>query len=108
MNKQAPENCGYKRREFLARGLCLGSIAATLPLIASVPARADSACVTPVSESLRMSMLYQDPASDPQESCSTCGYFTSHEEGNCGDCILMSGPVHRTAHCEGWDPKQDY
>jgi hypothetical protein len=100
-----PTESGYiARRAVIRAGLRYTSLIAAFPLFASA-ARADLSCVKSESESLRLSMLYQDPAKDPEASCHTCGYFKADEEGGCGNCILMSGPVSKTAHCEGWGSK---
>lgn len=104
MSNKPTESGNLVRRDVIRAGLRYTSLIAVLPLFASAT-RADPSCVESTSESLRMSMLYQDPAANSEVSCQTCGYFTAHEEGGCGSCTLMSGPVSRTAHCEGWGPK---
>lgn len=98
------------RREFFFRGLQVLTVVAALPLAVS---RADAAtsCTNPDSESLRESLHYTDVAAEPAKACKGCGYFTADEkppeEGKpaCGNCMIFSGPVNATGHCDSWSMK---
>ena len=91
------------RREVLRSGLQVLATVAALPL-AVARVRAAQSCVEPASESLRASLHYADPAPVAAQSCSTCGFF---EPGKapCGNCMIMSGPVGSSGHCDSWAAK---
>jgi high potential iron-sulfur protein len=93
------------RRDLLRRGLQLLSAAIALPL-AMRQARGADSCVAPASESLRSSLHYTDKAPDPAQACKACAFFASQEgKPACGNCMLMSGPVDATGHCDSWSAK---
>lgn len=92
------------RRDVILRGVQLASAFALLPL-AAVRAKAAESCVDPSSESLRESMHYADPAPNPAEACSACGFFTAEGKSACGNCVIMSGPVSAHGHCDSWSAK---
>jgi hypothetical protein len=80
-------------------------LASTFVLLRSAArAQAQTSCVDPSSESLRESLNYHDPSSNPDEPCKGCGFF-SVSEASCGYCMIMTGPVSSTAHCDSWSSK---
>ena len=98
------------RREVICRGLKLLTAVAALPLAASAAA----SCTNPDSQSLRESLHYADVSSEASKACTACGFFTSEEskpadEKNpkpaCGNCMIFSGPVSATGHCDSWSAK---
>ena len=64
------------RRDATRRVVQLVSAFAVLPLIGA-RARATESCVDADGESLRESMLYTDPAPNPEQSCQACAFFTA-------------------------------
>lgn len=101
------------RRELLCRGLKLLTAAAALPLaVPRVSAAAAASCTQPDSQPLRESLHYADVAQDAAQACAACGFFTA-EEGKpadgkkpaCGNCMIFSGPVNATGHCDSWSMK---
>jgi hypothetical protein len=92
------------RREAVLHCIRMVSAACLLPAAMRVRA-AEHACVEPGSASLRESLSYVDPAADAAQQCGTCGFFAAEEKQSCGQCMIMSGPVSRTAHCESWSAK---
>ena len=93
------------RRDMIRKSTKLLSAVAVLPWALGHRAQAADACVEPDSESLRDDLLYTDPAPDSNENCGGCGYFTAEENSPCGQCVIMNGPVSKSAHCEAWVPK---
>jgi hypothetical protein len=66
---------------------------------------ADS-CVDPASETLRTSLHYANDASDPKLTCKLCAFFTADtSKSSCGNCMIMSGAVDQTGHCDSWSAK---
>src|SRR4051812_22924110 len=101
------------RREILCRGLKLLTAAAALPLAASRVSAATS-CTNPDSQPLRESLHYTDVSSDAAKACNACGFFTADEakpaddkspKPACGNCMIFSGPVNATGHCDSWSAK---
>ena len=91
------------RRSLLRHALQFTSFAALAPLVDS--ARGAASCVDSSSESLRSSLHYKSPAPDPKQACSACGFFTKDTASSCGSCMIMSGPVDATGHCDSWSAK---
>jgi hypothetical protein len=93
------------RRLLLRRALQLALGVASLPRIVSAAAAAQS-CVDPQSESLRASLHYASVSTVANQSCSGCGFFTADSgRAGCGNCVMMSGPVDATGHCDSWSAR---
>ncbi len=92
------------RRLILRRALRLTTALAVTPrLTAAAPA---ASCVDPQSESLRSSLHYASPSPVPDQNCGACGFFTRNEaQAGCGNCVIMSGPVDATGHCDSWSAR---
>lgn len=95
------------RREALIHCIRMVSAMTILPAIATRARAAEQACVDPDSESLRQSLSYVDPSPDAARQCGGCGFFSAQEQESCGHCMIMSGPVSRTAQCESWSEKSE-
>lgn len=100
------------RRDVICGGLKLLTAIAVLPLAAVPRARAATSCVNPDSEALRDSLHYTDTAADPAKACKACGFFTAEEQAAgkerasaCGNCMIFTGPVSATGHCDSWSMK---
>lgn len=105
------------QRTYSRRVLIVGGLAAAVGCaIGSLPAgrvRADETqvCVDPdrlsgADASLRSAMEYVRQSADPATRCSACAFFTADgEDGRCGQCALLSGPVHGGGHCVSWSPR---
>lgn len=93
------------RRDAVIHCMRIVSAACLLPAAMRVRA-AEQKCVEPGSASLRESLNYVDPAPDAKQQCGTCGFFAADEaKPSCGQCMIMSGAVSPTAHCESWSAK---
>lgn len=55
--------------------------------------------------SLRTSLRYTESAPGP-ETCSACAFFKAQENGACGNCELLKGPVNPQGHCVSWSRKE--
>ncbi|MFM7276019.1 MAG: high-potential iron-sulfur protein [Gammaproteobacteria bacterium] len=95
-----------RRRDFLQRAAQLIAIAAATPTPAA-RARAESACTTPESESLRVSLHYADPSPHADKRCGDCAFYTAGPQGDgCGSCEMLSGDtVNASAWCDSWSPR---
>jgi hypothetical protein len=107
-----------QRREILCRGLKLLGAVAALPLAVPRASAAAASCVEPDSQPLRESLHYADVAPDAAKACTACGFFTAEErqpaeeqkpadqrKPACGNCMIFSGPVNATGHCDSWSMK---
>jgi hypothetical protein len=92
------------RRHLLRRALQLTTAVAAAPALVRTAAAAES-CVDPQSESLRASLHYASASPVAGQPCSACGFFTANATGGCGNCVIMSGPVDATGHCDSWSAK---
>ena len=91
------------RRLLLRRALQLTTALAAAPVLVRAAKAADS-CVDPQSESLRASLHYASVSPVAGQNCGACGFFTA-AQGGCGNCVIMSGPVDATGHCDSWSAK---
>jgi hypothetical protein len=74
---------------------------------ATASGTAANACVDPAALSdadiqLRQSLGYADPSPEAHKACGGCEFFKADENGKCGHCIILSGPVSPTGHCSSW------
>lgn len=92
-------------RRLMIHKLChVTLIALAAPLVAN-RSRAADACGDPTSQPLRPSLNYAKTAPKASQTCSACGYYTPTTSSSCGTCVIMSGPVDATGHCDSWSPK---
>ena len=90
------------RRVVLRRAVQIAAAMAIAPQIIR-GARAEDSCVDASSESLRGSLNYTSVSVNPAQPCSGCGFFTADAgKAACGACVIMSGTVDATGHCDSW------
>jgi len=93
------------RRKLLRQALQLTTALVAVPRIAGAAASAAS-CVDPQSESLRGSLHYASASPVADQTCAGCGFYTASDiKSGCGNCVMMSGPVDATGHCDSWSPR---
>jgi hypothetical protein len=55
----------------------------------------------------RETFQYETRSSDPQKHCKACNFWQEPvEEGICGTCTLVKGPIHPLGSCISWVEKQ--
>ena len=93
----------------LRRALQLTTALVAMPRIAGAEASATTsaaACVDPQSESLRGSLHYASASPVANQTCAGCGFYSAGDtKTGCGNCVMMSGPVDATGHCDSWSPR---
>lgn len=95
----------YSRRVVLRQGAQLLSAACALPLV-SHAATPTQSCVQPASQGLLQSLNYMAVSSDSAKACRGCAFFTADSaNGSCGNCMIATGPVDATGHCDSWTAK---
>ena len=50
----------------------------------------------------RESQSYTDTASNPEEDCEGCRFYDAGQEGRCGTCQVVQGPIHPNGTCNLW------
>lgn len=92
------------RRMLLRQALQLTTVLVAVPRIAAAASAAS--CVDPESESLRGSLHYASTSTVANQNCAGCGFYTASDtKTGCGNCVMMSGPVDATGHCDSWSPR---
>jgi hypothetical protein len=74
-----------------------------------VGAAAGKVCADPNSmdsgaRELRKSLNYVEASTEPEKTCSVCGFFEAGKEG-CGSCQIFNGSVNAGGHCDFWARK---
>ena len=96
------------RRAWL-RGAGLGLVAlgvgckreATMPASCT-----DTAGLAKDDVQARAAVAYADSSPQPGKACSGCQQFVAPpDEGTCGSCKLLKGPVHPNGYCRAFAPK---
>jgi len=106
---------GATRRVFLKQAAMISAGSALLPLLWAC-GRADetsagvycedTSTLNTSEKSLRTSMQYVDrsPHGEDNKSCSTCQFFSAPENGGCGRCDPVKGPINPDGYCNIWSP----
>jgi hypothetical protein len=62
--------------------------------------------LTPDERVTRTTFKYQPVAKDPTKLCVTCNFWIPDpQNGLCGGCTLIKGPIHPKASCMSWAAK---
>lgn len=92
------------RRSFVLLGGCialsgLGCKRAT----ASPSSCEDTSSLTDEERAARTALAYADRVSAPEKSCNRCQHWVAPtEDGACGGCKLLKGPIHPTGSCKAF------
>ncbi|MEM1417643.1 MAG: high-potential iron-sulfur protein, partial [Myxococcota bacterium] len=62
----------------------------------------DLSALGPADVRSREGFAYAFPSRAEGRSCANCCFFQADEEGGCGACSLVKGPIHPGAHCSLW------
>lgn len=55
---------------------------------------------------VRNTLRYIDRSPDPKKACEACAqWIPQAQEGSCGACKLLKGPVHPAGSCRAFAPK---
>lgn len=90
------------RRAFLRKGAEVVSAVCVFPIV-SHAAESSQSCIQPASQPLLQSLNYQAVSPDPAKACKGCAFFSADTtSASCGKCMIASGPVDATGHCDSW------
>lgn len=65
-----------------------------------------SAGLAPEEVQARSALRYVEPGSDETRRCSSCQqYLTPPEDGGCGSCKVLKGPIHPNGTCMVFAPR---
>ena len=92
------------RRQLLQRGALLPVVA--LPVLQGC-GEASGLCADPDMLSrgeaqMRKTRDYAEISPFEQQNCASCQFFRSYEDGACGHCEILDGPVSEGGHCSSW------
>lgn len=66
----------------------------------------DTSGLTDAEKKTRESLKYVDKSPKPDKNCANCKLYTEPEqEGECGGCTVMAGPIHPDGYCISWQAK---
>ena len=66
----------------------------------------DTAGLKPDELELRSALEYRDRSPhDAAKNCANCAFFVTGDEGQCGGCTLVKGPIHPQGYCSSWAMK---
>lgn len=66
----------------------------------------DTSGLTEAEKQLRQQQEYTDSTPYPDKRCDNCQlYQAPQEEGTCGGCQVMKGPIHPAGYCKLWVAK---
>ena len=97
------------RRDALGRlgglALALGGVAACKREVAAFSC-AEAAGLAPDEASARTTLAYAEPAPDRTRTCASCQQFVpAPNDGACGSCKVLKGPVHPDGTCKVFTAK---
>lgn len=109
------------RRDFLAHGLALASLAVPGAALAQGAVCADPASLPLSQKNRRRSVGYSEPSADAARACGLCTFFTASNSGSnsanisgsiseskaaCGTCTMLGGgPVSAQGVCTSFTAK---
>ena len=63
----------------------------------------DTSGLTDAEKKTRESLKYVDKSPKPDKNCLNCKLYTQpKEEGGCGGCTVVAGPIHPKGYCISW------
>jgi High potential iron-sulfur protein len=98
------------RRE-AGKRLFLASATLLVPTwLATACSKKELACtdvsrLTPDESAMRTTLAYLDAATDPSKKCSACQLFKPGQDGQCGACTVLKGPINPNGGCKSFAPK---
>jgi hypothetical protein len=63
----------------------------------------DTSGLTDAEKKTRESLKYVDKSPKPDQNCKNCKLYTEPKnEGECGGCTVVAGPIHPKGYCISW------
>lgn len=77
----------------------------TLPLVVGCEG-SGKACIDPEllgagERQMRATLAYVEVGDNPVQQCGNCQFF-HHDDGACGACEILDGPVSVNGYCSSW------
>jgi hypothetical protein len=105
------------RRDVLRRGLAMGTVALGAGWFGAAcgddSADPEFSCqdtsgLSEYEKKKRANLNYTDRSPHPDKTCANCRFFVSTgQEGPCGGCTLVDGPIHPAGYCDSWAPPEE-
>ncbi len=99
------------RRRFAVLGsylaLSAGAFALGCKRAAALPSSCeDTSGLSDDERAARTALAYTDRAPAPEKACRSCQQWVApRDDGACGGCKLLKGPVHPVGTCKAFAPK---
>jgi hypothetical protein len=97
------------RRDFLARGLVLATLAVPGTAMAQAAICADPVSLPLSQKNRRRAVGYSEPSADAARQCGLCTFFTGGSipgKASCGTCAMLGGgPVSTLGVCTSFTAK---
>lgn len=90
------------RRAFLSTFLLL--LSPTVSCRRKESVCSDEATLAPADVKARQKAGYVSRTTDADRGCEKCQQWLEGQEGNCGGCKLLRGPIHPKATCRLFSP----
>lgn len=58
--------------------------------------------LAPAQVTVRESLKYTDATDNPDQDCTNCAHWMPAENGACGGCRVVPGPIHPDGWCTIW------
>jgi len=76
-----------------------------VPLVAGCDVTSES-CIDPEllgagEREMRATLAYVEVSESPAQQCGNCQFFR-HDDGACGECEILAGPVSNSGYCSSW------
>ncbi len=98
-------------RRTLLRNTVHLAVLSSAPILLQGCKKAEFACddASGLSEKdaeLRTALEYVDRSPhDAAKKCADCAFYVPADEGECGKCTLVKGPIHPLGYCSSWAAK---
>ncbi len=88
-------------RRYLLKG-AVASLLSAAGCSKKVPASCvDAPGLAPEAAQIRSTLGYVEPSPDPEKRCDSCRqYVAPRDEGSCGSCNVLKGPIHPSGTCK--------
>jgi hypothetical protein len=97
------------RRRLLIRAVQLPALGLMLTAAGTWAAPGDFSCdneknLSAADRKQRTSQHYVDTSPHgAAKNCDNCSLFQpADDEGHCGACLILPGPIHRLGYCDAW------
>lgn len=71
----------------------------------SGPTCTDTSGLSQAELATRTTSEYVEASPDASKRCNNCNFYRGPQEGACGTCTVLKGPINPAGHCKLWAVK---